>query len=97
MKITEAAILMIVAILSLSMAAPSLAGAKSEIYKNWQGVAIKGFDPVAYHRIGKPVEGSKNYEFEWKGATWRFASAENRELFEAETSHSSHLVLEARR
>ncbi len=66
-----------------SMAVPSLAEAKSEIYKNWRGIAIKGYDPVAYHEDGKPVKGSSKYEFEWKDAKWRFASAEHRDLFKA--------------
>jgi len=47
------------------------------------GVAIDGFDPVAYFTDGRPVEGSKAYSFEWRGATWRFASAAHRDLFAA--------------
>ena len=57
---------------------------ESEIYKNWRGIAIKGYDPVAYHQDGKPVKGSDEYEYTWKGAKWRFASAEHRDLFEAD-------------
>ena len=45
------------------------------------GVAIDGYDPVAYFTDGKPVEGSKEFVFDWNGATWRFASAAHRELF----------------
>jgi hypothetical protein len=67
-----------------SMAVPSLAGAKSEIHKNWQGIAIKGYDPVAYHKEGKPVKGSNKYELTWKDAQWRFASAEHRDLFKTD-------------
>ena len=48
------------------------------------GVAIDGYDPVAYFTAGRPVEGSKEHSFEWEGATWRFASAENRGLFAKE-------------
>lgn len=48
------------------------------------GVAIDGTDPVAYFQEGRPVEGNDGFEFEWKGATWRFASAENRDLFAAD-------------
>lgn len=44
-------------------------------------VAIKGYDAVAYHLEGKPVEGSKDFTFDWMGATWRFASSEHRDLF----------------
>ena len=59
------------------------AGTKSEIYKNWQGLAIKGFDRVAFHKDGKPVKSSSKYELKWKDAKWRFASAEHRDLFKA--------------
>lgn len=45
------------------------------------GIAIKGFDPVAYFQESKPVEGSSEFEYEWMGATWRFSSAQNRDLF----------------
>ncbi len=75
--------LILAAAIFLSIGAPSLAEAKGEIYKNSGGVAIKGYDPVAFHREGKPVKGSKKYTLEWKDAKWRFASAENRDLFKA--------------
>jgi len=71
------------AILLLCLATPSVGAAKDEIYTNWRGLAIKGYDPVAYFRQGSPVEGSKGFEFIWKDARWRFASAENRDLFSA--------------
>ena len=78
-------ILMILIIIILfSTVQVSLAQSKSEIYKNRKGLAIKGYDPVAYHLKGEAVEGEKNYELEWKGAKWRFASSENRALFEAD-------------
>ena len=48
------------------------------------GIAIKGFDPVAYFTVGKPTKGSAEFEVEHKGAKWRFASAENKALFEAD-------------
>ena len=45
------------------------------------GVAIKGTDAVAYFTKGRAVEGTATHQFKWKGATWRFASAGNRDLF----------------
>ncbi len=45
-------------------------------------LAIQGYDPVAYFTEGKPVEGSEAHQLMWMGATWRFASAANREAFE---------------
>ncbi len=48
------------------------------------GVAIEGTDPVAYFTEGRPVEGSTAHSLEYMGATWRFASAENKAAFEAD-------------
>lgn len=45
------------------------------------GVAIRGADPVAYFTESDYVPGSAEYTHEWGGATWQFASAENRDLF----------------
>jgi YHS domain-containing protein len=44
-------------------------------------VAIKGYDPVAYFTQSEAVKGSEEFSYSWLGATWHFASAENRELF----------------
>lgn len=65
--------------------ASSAAGADDRIYTGFMSdVALGGHDPVAYHTEGRPVEGSSEHEVEWRGATWRFASAENRAKFEAD-------------
>lgn len=58
--------------------------AADPINTNWRGLAIKGYDPVAYFTDGKPVEGSSDFTFTWRDARWRFASAEHRDLFVAE-------------
>ena len=47
------------------------------------GVAIKGYDPVAYFTDAKPVEGNSDFTFEWKDAKWRFATAEHLAAFKA--------------
>lgn len=72
--------------LALLVILPKLASAaSSEINKSFfGGVAIEGYDAVAYHTAGKPTEGKKEFEHAWKGAVWRFASAENRDLFAAD-------------
>jgi YHS domain-containing protein len=49
-----------------------------------KGVAVGGYDPVAYFTDGKPVAGSKDITLEHEGATWRFASEANREAFKAD-------------
>lgn len=45
------------------------------------GVAVGGYDPVAYFTAKKAVRGSKEFETEWDGVKWRFSSAENRDAF----------------
>ena len=45
------------------------------------GQAIKGYDPVAYFTTGKPTPGVTQFTTAYKGATYRFASAENRARF----------------
>lgn len=67
---------------ALAFATPVLAQ-KAEIYSSWLGAAIRGTDPVAYFTEGKPIEGSRKFTHAWKGATWRFASAANRDAFAA--------------
>ncbi len=45
--------------------------------------AIKGYDPVAYFKAGKPQQGMDSFAYDWHGMTWYFASRENRDLFAA--------------
>lgn len=45
------------------------------------GIALYGFDPVAYFTEGKAVRGRRDVEAEWNGAAWRFASEANRAAF----------------
>ena len=47
------------------------------------GVAINGYDPVAYFTDSKPVPGSADHVVNWNGADWRFASAANKAAFES--------------
>jgi len=47
------------------------------------GVAISGFDPVAYFIEKRPVEGSNAISLMWNGAEWRFSSERNRAMFRA--------------
>lgn len=47
-------------------------------------VAIRGYDTVAYFTESKSVEGSKAITKQWKGAIWRFATTEHRDMFAAD-------------
>lgn len=59
---------------------------KSGLFGKYQdsGIAIRGFDTVAYFTQGKPVKGSKDFVVSWSGATWQFASQEHADLFKAD-------------
>ena len=48
------------------------------------GIALRGYDPVAYFTEGEPIKGQEVYSFAWKEATWHFVTAENRDLFSHE-------------
>jgi len=47
------------------------------------GVALKGYDPVAYFTEGKPVQGRPELTASHEGAAYRFANAANRDAFAA--------------
>jgi YHS domain-containing protein len=47
------------------------------------GVAISGYDTVAYFTQSKAVKGSPEFQSEFLGETWHFASAKHRDLFAA--------------
>ena len=47
------------------------------------GEALRGYDPVAYFMQGNPQKGNSQYQTEWNGSTWSFASAENKKMFES--------------
>ena len=68
-------------ILALLLAGASMAQ-KAPVYSDSSG-AIRGYDPVAYFTVGRPVKGSKEFTHRWNGAEWRFASAESRDRFAA--------------
>ena len=84
---TENGLIRGVTLLALGAAlllAPARAHALDPVWTNWRGLAIAGYDPVAYFTDGKPVAGSSELTTEWRGATWRFASAAHRDQFVAD-------------
>lgn len=62
-----------------AQSAPEISAAKS-------GLAVGGYDPVAYFRDGRPVQGSGSYQLQFKGAVWRFASADSLKRFQEQPS-----------
>lgn len=45
------------------------------------GLAIEGYDPVAYFTLGEATPGSPELNAEFKGISFHFASAEHRDMF----------------
>lgn len=71
-------------ILGITVLTAGLQGATVEpVNKDRAGVALKGYDPVAYFQQARPVKGCSQYTHSWMGATWQFASSADRDLFAA--------------
>jgi YHS domain-containing protein len=58
--------------------------AQSTNYFNTKGVAIQGYDPVAYFKQNAPVKGDKKFVYKWEGSDWYFASQENLDAFKTD-------------
>jgi YHS domain-containing protein len=52
------------------------------VLKTRDGVAVQGFDTVAYFTDHKALKGNANFQSEYDGAKYYFASAEHKALFE---------------
>ena len=63
--------------------APRAMAATPEVYAEG-GVAVDGTDVVAYFTQGAPAAGDEAITFDYMGATWRFSSEANRDLFAAD-------------
>lgn len=70
--------------LTLALAVSSPTHATDPVNHTWRGIAIDGYDPVAYFEDGEPRKGSPKFEHDWNGATWRFGSQAHRDAFAAD-------------
>ncbi len=69
------------------LAAHQAQAAKSAVFTGIvKGVAVGGYDPVAYFTNGQAIKGSKKITTKVDGAVWRFSSEENRAAFSANPS-----------
>ena len=57
------------------------------VNRDRSGLALEGYDPVAYFTDGKPVQGDPQYTTRRSGALYQFASAEHKALFDADPAH----------
>jgi YHS domain-containing protein len=60
----------------------ALAHADEVVNVDKNGLALQGYDPVVYFTDCKPVKGAPQFTATYKGATYQFASADHKQLFE---------------
>ncbi len=74
----------IIAMLSLSRAmfGDSVPDHKTLVLKNRDGIAILGYDAVAYFTDNKPIKGNPRFQSVYEGARYHFASEAHKNLFD---------------
>ncbi len=73
------------AALAISVALPAAAlAAGFDVNVTTTDLALRGYDPVSYFTDGAPTPGEIDITAEHQGATYRFASAEHKAMFEAD-------------
>ncbi len=75
------AALMVMTIQAGLTAQAGVPGSKSEINLDAQGVALGGYDPVAFFDGGKPTHGIATISATYGGARYLFATEEHRRTF----------------
>lgn len=67
-------LLLILALCSLQLAA------KNKIFSS-NGIAIKGYDAVAFFNQNRAVKGEAKHQTQWENVNWYFSTLENLNLF----------------
>lgn len=82
-RITAAALFLLLTATTAFAASPINTLEKSGLFGGYEpsGIALRGYDTVAYFTESKPVEGSDQFTTQWQEATWKFASQEHLDLF----------------
>lgn len=71
--------------ISFALCALSIASLQAKtLVNNESGLALQGYDPVAFFTDGKPVLGEAAITASYEGATYRFATADHKAAFEKE-------------
>lgn len=71
-------------LLILAMAAVPAFASKTLQNIDDNGLAIQGYDPVAFFTDGKPVRGVPQFTSIYHGARYQFVSAEHKSMFNAD-------------
>ncbi|HLP64959.1 YHS domain-containing (seleno)protein [Flavobacterium sp.] len=69
-------IFILIALLSITTQAQ-----KSTEYNQEKGIALQGFDPVAYFETAKALKGTKEFSVTHNGVVYQFSSEKNKTLF----------------
>ena len=70
-------------LLTLGLALPVFAQTKTLLNLDKTGVALQGYDPVAFFTDNHPVKGDPKFVLKHAGAIYYFASKEHKDLFKA--------------
>ena len=68
-------------LVTIGLALPAFAQTKTLLNLDKTGVAIQGYDPIAFFTDNKPVKGKPEFSARNNGALYYFASKEHRDLF----------------
>jgi YHS domain-containing protein len=83
-KLLGSMVIMLVLIGSTTAQQPEIRKKQYNLEKS--GLAIQGYDPVAYFTSQKAIEGKKEFTTVFNGVTYRFANAQNLQLFKTDPS-----------
>jgi YHS domain-containing protein len=70
-------------LLALFASIPAFAQTKTLLNLDKNGIAIQGYDPVAFFKQNRPVKGNPQFESKYNGARYLFVSAEDKSTFDA--------------
>lgn len=71
-------------VIATALLSPAFLTAGKPVNVNRSGVAIKGYDPVAYFKDALPTKGSVSFSTTWKEANWHFTNQGNLDAFKAD-------------
>ena len=80
--------LVLALVIAPALAAVASAQSKTLINVDKSGLAVQGYDVVAYFTDGKPVKGNPQFSSTHGGGTYHFASAEHKAAFDKEILRS---------
>lgn len=75
-----------IAPLAVPLAHAGVKGSTAEINLDEHGIALGGYDPIAYFESGKPTPGIASLSASYRGARYLFATAAHRRTFLANPS-----------